>query len=90
MDKRPAGIAAFVRALVAYRLPPGALERFGAPVYFSYGSLTNSRWHLMAERLARVLPDFRSELYEGLHHLNTSHQAEPARVANALRRLWQI
>jgi len=28
------------------------------------------------------------ELYEGLNHLNSSHAAEPERVAAALRRLW--
>jgi hypothetical protein len=28
------------------------------------------------------------ELYEGLSHLNSSHAAEPQRVAAALRRLW--
>jgi hypothetical protein len=27
-------------------------------------------------------------LYDGLHHLNTSHQAQPERVAASLRRLW--
>jgi hypothetical protein len=30
------------------------------------------------------------ELYEGLSHLNTSHAAEPERVAAALRRLWGL
>jgi hypothetical protein len=42
----------------------------------------------MRDRLAGVFPDFRPELYEGLHHLNTSHAAAPGRVAAALRRLW--
>ena len=31
----------------------------------------------MKERLAGLFEDFTAERYEGLHHLNTSHQAEP-------------
>jgi len=27
---------------------------------------------------------------EGLHHMNTSHVAEPERVAASLRRLWGV
>jgi hypothetical protein len=42
----------------------------------------------MKDRLAGLFEDFTAERYEGLHHLNTSHQAEPDRVAAALRKLW--
>jgi hypothetical protein len=42
----------------------------------------------MCSRLADLFPDFRGELFEGLHHLNTSHQAAPARTATLLRELW--
>ena len=43
---------------------------------------------VMAERLQRVLPRGTVERYDGIHHLNTSHQAEPRRVAAVLDRLW--
>ena len=36
----------------------------------------------------RVFADFTAEEYVGLHHLKTSHQSDPDRVATALRRLW--
>jgi hypothetical protein len=42
----------------------------------------------MQARLEELFADFTGEVYEGLHHLNTSHQAESARVAAALRALW--
>jgi len=42
----------------------------------------------MQARLEILFDDFTGEVYQGLHHLNTSHQAEPARVAAALRALW--
>jgi hypothetical protein len=88
MARRPAGIDAFIRALIRYQLPSEGLRVFGGPVYYSHGSLSHPRWMAMRDRLARIFPDFTAELYEGIHHLETSHHREPARVAAALRRLW--
>jgi hypothetical protein len=42
----------------------------------------------MAERTAGRFADVEVERYEGLHHLDTSHMAEPQRVALALHELW--
>jgi hypothetical protein len=88
MANRPAGIDAFGTALLRYRLPPERLRTFDRPVYYSHGSLSHPRWAAMRDRLAGIFPDFSDELYEGVHHLETSHHREPARVASALRRLW--
>jgi pimeloyl-ACP methyl ester carboxylesterase len=88
MANRPAGIDAFVAALLEYRLPPERLRTFNRPVYYSHGSLSHPRWLAMRDRLAGIFPDFSAELYEGFHHLETSHQRAPARVATGLRRLW--
>jgi pimeloyl-ACP methyl ester carboxylesterase len=88
MSSRPGGIEAFIGALLNSRLELEGLRGFGRPVYYSHGSLSHPRWVAMRERLAGVFPDFTAELYEGIHHLQTSHQREPARVAAALRRLW--
>jgi len=88
MADRPAGVAAFVRALNEADVPMERLRTFDRPVYYSYGSLSNETWERKAKRLADVLPNITVELYEGLSHMNTSHVAEPERVAAALRRLW--
>lgn len=88
MASRPAGIDAFTGALLRYQHSPECLRAFSRPVYYSYGSLSHPRWSAMRDRLASIFPDFSSELYEGFHHLETSHQRAPARVASALRRLW--
>jgi len=88
MSRRPAGIRAFVAAARAHSIDADAYRAFSAPVYFSRGSLTHPRWTTMQERLETLFPDLTGEVYEGLHHLNTSHQAEPARVAAALRNPW--
>ncbi len=55
---------------------------------FSHGSLSHTSWIGMKDRLATLFPNFTAERYDGLHHFNTSHQAEPARVAAALRHHW--
>lgn len=88
MASRPAGIDAFTGALSRYQHSAERHRAFGRPVYYSYGSLSHPRWSTMRDRLASIFPDFSSELYEGFHHLETSHQRAPARVAAALRRLW--
>lgn len=88
MANRPAGLAAFEKAIGGRRVDEAALAAFRAPVHFSYGSLSNPRWEAMAERTASRFRDVEVERYEGLHHLNTAHVAEPRRVAVALMKLW--
>jgi hypothetical protein len=88
MADRPAGVAAFVRALNEADVPMERLRTFDRPVYYSYGSLSNETWERKAKRLADVIPNITIELYKALSHMNTSHVAEPERVAAALRRLW--
>lgn len=88
MAKRPQGLVAFEAALHEHELDASALDRFRGPVYFSYGELSSARWEQMAARASSRWPAAGIERYEGLHHLNTSHQAEPGRVASALRDLW--
>ena len=89
MAKRPAGIRAYVDALRRYRVEPAEYAGFASPVYFSRGSRTHPRWVAMQTRLEGLFPDFTGEVFEGLHHLNTSHQAEPDRVAATLKAFWQ-
>ena len=65
-------------------------QTFDEPVYYSHGSLSQPIWRGIRDRLASRFSDFTSEEYEGLHHMNTSHAAEPARVAASLRRVWKL
>lgn len=88
MANRPAGIRAFLRALDAVNVDTDRFRSFPGPVYYSYGDLSNEAWEAMAPRLAGLFPNFTAELYQGLHHLRTSHIAEPGRVADRLRELW--
>jgi pimeloyl-ACP methyl ester carboxylesterase len=89
MAKRPTGVRAFVEALRAHHVASDEYRAFEKPVYFSWGSLTHMRWRSMERRLSKLFPDFSSEMFDGLHHLNTSHMAAPQRVAARLAALWQ-
>src|SRR5688500_4944726 len=89
MAKRPAGIRAIIAALRAHHAAEEDYRAFEKPVYFTWGSLTHPRWRSMEQRLARLFPNFSSEMFEGLHHLNASHSAEPQRVAARLSTHWQ-
>lgn len=89
MAKRPAGMRAFIEALRAHHVTEEDYRAFEKPVYFTWGSLTHERWTSMERRLSKLFPNFSSEMFEGLHHLNTSHTAEPQRVAARLATLWQ-
>lgn len=88
MAKRPRGIGAFASAVRAHRVPLDRYHAYPGPVLYTHGSLSNARWERMRERLGQAFMHYRAECFEGLHHLNTSHQAEPARVADLLRALW--
>jgi pimeloyl-ACP methyl ester carboxylesterase len=88
LPNRPAGIASLLRAFDAHELDLDALRRFRQPVLYTRGSLSVERYERSARRLAQLFPDFREVVFEGLHHLNTSNQAEPARVAALLLELW--
>lgn len=89
MAKRPAGIAAFTKAIRGYRIDLSTYAAFAAPVYFSRGSRTHPRWEAMQERLQGAFPDFTGEVFEGRHHLDPAHQSEPARAAHILAAFWE-
>lgn len=88
LANRPAGIAALLRAFEQHTIDTDALRRFRRPILYTRGSLSADRYERSADRLAHIFPEFREIVFEGLHHLNTSNQAEPARVAGLLLDLW--
>jgi len=89
MAKRPAGLRAFMTAFADAEIDVDALRRFDRPVYFALGALSNPAYYeAMAKRLASVFPDFTLDVYDGRHHFDPPHRAEPTRVATALEALW--
>lgn len=88
LPNRPAGIAALLRAFDRHAIDVEVLRGFRQPVLYTRGSLSAERYERSSGRLTEIFPDFREVVFEGLHHLNTSNQAEPARVAQLLTDLW--
>jgi pimeloyl-ACP methyl ester carboxylesterase len=89
MSKRPAGIAAFLRTFKTYDLDRAALAAFDKPVYYALGGLSNpDEYEEIADRLAKVFPDFELEVFADRHHFDPPHRFEPDRLAASLRRLW--
>lgn len=89
MQKRPAGLKAVMAAFSAGELDLEAFRRFRRPVYFALGGLSAPDYYRkMAVRLARVFPDFTLETFEGRHHFDPPHRAEPERLTASLRNLW--
>jgi pimeloyl-ACP methyl ester carboxylesterase len=90
MAKRPAGIRAFTRTFQTYDLDRESLRRFGRPVYYALGGLSNpGLYREIAERLSHVFADFTLEVFEERHHFDPPHRVEPERVAGSLRTLWE-
>ncbi|KIS28460.1 alpha/beta hydrolase [Arthrobacter sp. SPG23] len=89
MAKRPAGIRAFLQTFNTYDLDRERLAAFTKPVLFVLGGLSNpDDFGDKAERLGRVFPDFRLEVFPDRHHFDPPHRVEPERVAGLLREHW--
>lgn len=89
MAQRPAGIAAFLQTFRIYDLQRASLEAFGRPVYYALGGLSSAvQFEELAERLAKVFPDFTMEVFAERHHFDPPHRAEPDRLAASLLALW--
>jgi len=90
LEKRPAGIRAFVRAFDEGHLDPDALRRFDRPVYFALGGRSNPDYFAqIARRLDALFPDFTLEVFPERHHFDPPHRVEPERVAASLLALWE-
>lgn len=90
MAKRPAGLRALTGAFDRHRLDTDALRSLDAPVYYALGSLSNpDRYGRTAERAEALFADFALEVFEGRHHFDPPHRAEPERLARSLRELWE-
>ena len=89
MAQRPAGIRALLGTFQTYDLDREALRGFEPPVYFALGGRSNpDQFGEEAERLARVFPNFRLELFPERHHFDPPHRVEPRALATSLRSLW--
>ena len=88
MQKRPAGIAALIRAFDAYRFDRGLLRDVKFPVYYGYGDLSHEEQAQKAGILAQIFPDIRVQRFAGIHHFVPADQIYTRPHADSLLDLW--
>ena len=90
MASRPDGARAIAAAFERFAFPTAAMQAFERPVLFVLGDLSNPDYYRrMADRLEPSFPDFRLEVFEGRHHFDPPHRAEPERYAQLLELHWR-
>ena len=88
MRKRPAGIAAMVRAFRAYGFDRELLRACPFPVYYAYGDLSHDEQRLKAGILAEIFSDLHVQRFDGMHHFVPPPEIyTPPHVAS-IRELW--
>jgi pimeloyl-ACP methyl ester carboxylesterase len=88
MEKRPAGIAAMMRAFTTYSFDRDLLRTCDFPVYFGYGDLTNDFETVQASVLARLFADIRIQRFAGVHHFVPPEQIYTPAHVQAIEELW--
>src|SRR5260370_13936475 len=68
MQKRPAGIAALIKAFREFPFDRNVLRSVTFPVLYAYGDLSHQEQALKAGSLAQLFADIRGRRYAGVHH----------------------
>ena len=89
MQKRPAGIAALIKAFREFLFDRNLLRSGTFPVLYAYGDLSHQEQALKAGILAQLFPDIRVRRYAGVHHFVPPDQIYSAGHAALLLDLWQ-
>lgn len=88
MQKRPAGIAALIKAFDAYDFDRDLLRAAPFPVFYAYGDMSHEEQSLKGGILARTFADIRVHRYAGVHHFVPPDQIYTPQHVSALLALW--
>lgn len=88
MARRPAGLAAMMRAFGEHPFDREWLRRCQAPVFLGYGDLTTVVEEVRAGILGRLFGDVRIRRFAGVHHFVPAEQIYTAEHVALLRQLW--
>ncbi|HKW58476.1 MAG TPA: hypothetical protein VJR46_01790 [Candidatus Dormibacteraeota bacterium] len=89
MQKRPAAIAALIRAFDAYAFDRELLRALPFPVYYGYGDLSHEEQALKAGILAQLFADLRVQRFAGVHHFVPADQIYTPDHARMLLDHWR-
>jgi len=88
MQKRPAGIAALIRAFDVYQFDRDLFRSARFPVYYAYGDLSHPEQALKPGILAQYFADIRVHRFDGVHHFVPPDMIYTAEHVDALIALW--
>jgi pimeloyl-ACP methyl ester carboxylesterase/ketosteroid isomerase-like protein len=88
MGKRPAGLAAMMKAFGAHPFDRESLRRCEFPVFLGYGDLTGAHEEIRAGILARLLPDVAIRRFPGVHHFVAPEEIYSPEHVAALQAMW--
>jgi pimeloyl-ACP methyl ester carboxylesterase len=88
MQKRPAGIAALIRAFEDYAFDRRLLAEAQFPAFLAYGDQTHEVESIKAGILARLFGDVRVHRYSGIHHFVPPEMIYSPAYAQALLSHW--
>jgi pimeloyl-ACP methyl ester carboxylesterase len=89
MQKRPAGIAALIKAFRAFPFDRELFRAAEFPVFYAYGDLSHEEQALKPGILAQLFPDIHVRRYAGVHHFVAPEQIYTREHASSLLNLWQ-
>jgi pimeloyl-ACP methyl ester carboxylesterase len=89
MRKRPAGIAALIKAFHAYAFDRELLRAGSFPVFYAYGDLSHPEQALKAGILAQLFADIHVRRYAGVHHFVPPEMIYTPEHARTLIDLWR-
>ena len=89
MRKRPAGIAAMIRAFDAYTFDRDLLRQCAFPVYYAYGDLSHEEQAQKAGILAQLFRDIHVQRFAGVHHFVPPEQIYVPAQVRSIQDLWR-
>jgi pimeloyl-ACP methyl ester carboxylesterase len=89
MQKRPTGIATFIKVFRQYPFDRESLCPVSFPVFYAYGDLSHDEQAQKAGILAELFADIHVRRYSGIHHFVPPEQIYTAEHANELLELWR-
>ncbi len=89
MQKRPAGIAALMKAFEAFQLDRGRFADARFPVFIAYGDQTHEIEATRAGVLAQLFADIHVRRYTGVHHFVAPEMIYTPEHARTLIDLWR-
>lgn len=89
LAERPAGVVAFTRTALDPPAWATGWASYDGPVQWCGGDRSTPHYGEVRDRLAARLPQLRSTVFPGTHHLASAGVLQPAAYAEVLQEVWR-